>query len=227
MTCRPGRVAAREHMQEALSIYEIIGYVAAVVTIVSLTMTEVLRLRILNLAATIIWTVYGMLIAAPSVVVTNVVLACINVVVLIRILTAKEYFHLVEVKPESEFLATFLNVYEKELRRYYPGFVFQKSDRVFPFFALRNVTAAGLFIVEVRDDGRLFLILDFSTPGYQDLRIGRFVYTPGSRVLDLVREHGFKQVYSEMPGPKQEAYLRRMGFRDAGSDNLLVFDVAA
>ncbi len=212
----------------ALSIPELIGYVASAFTIVSLMMSEVLRLRLMNFVAVTIWTGYGILLQAPALIITNAVLMGINLFFLYRIYTTREFFNLVEVRKEAVYLREFLLAYDKEIRRFYPDFKYDDQANVFPFFALRNVTAAGLFIMEVREDNRLYLMLDFTIPGYRDFKIGRYVYGRDSDVLKSVREHGFDTVYSDMPdSPRQIKYLRRAGFTEDAESGGLRLDLAA
>jgi|ERR1051325_4597590 hypothetical protein len=54
-----------------LNIYELIGYVASVLVAISLTMTSILRLRIINLTGSACFTLYGLLIGAYPVAIVN------------------------------------------------------------------------------------------------------------------------------------------------------------
>ncbi|MEO1643805.1 MAG: hypothetical protein AAFR67_01365, partial [Chloroflexota bacterium] len=64
---------------ELTLIYEIVGYIASALVAVSLLMTSILRLRIINLIGAIVFVVYGVLIVAYPIVLTNAIIVCINV----------------------------------------------------------------------------------------------------------------------------------------------------
>lgn len=192
---------------------EWVGYLASVVTVISLVMTAVMRLRIINLIAVTIWAAYGYLISAPAVVVANVVLMGVNAYFLLRLLTAKEFFHLVEVRKDAVYLAEFLKFFLPQIRKQYPDFEYNPQANVYTFFAMRNVTAAALFIVELREENELYLKLDFTIPGFRDMKVSNYVYAPDSPVLATIRERGFDSVYADEPGEKSiQKYLAKVGF---------------
>lgn len=204
-------------------LYEAVGYFASALTIVSLLMTEFVRFRLISFFANGIWMAFGILISSSSLAGTNALLMGINAFFLVRHLRAKEYFNIVEVRKNAVFLGEFLKAFEKEIQKFYPGFRYDAERDVYPFFALRNVTAAGLFVLEMHPDNRLFLALDFTIPGYRDMKIGRFVYTRGSEVWHKLVKLGHEQVYSEIPASKKQVkYLKSMGFREDASGALLV-----
>lgn len=58
--------------------WEYIGYSASILLIMSLAMSDVYRLRWFNLAGCVVFTVYGVAIAAWPVALTNGLLAVIN-----------------------------------------------------------------------------------------------------------------------------------------------------
>ncbi len=201
-------------MSEAL-IFELVGYVASVITIISLLMANVLRLRILNLGACILWLIYGILINANAVIATNAVLSVVNIYFIVKLLTMKELFNLVEIRKDSAYLQQFLNYYMPEILKFYPEYVYDETENIYAFIAFRNVTAAGLFLVEVREENQLYLKLEFTIPGYRDFRISRYVYADHSNVLRSALENGFSRIYSEIPAsPNQMAYLISMGYRE-------------
>ena len=209
-----------------MNIYEVIGVVASVITVVSLLMTDFVRFRAISFTANTTWFIYGLFIASASVAVTNAILMAVNMFFLVRHLRAKEYFNIVEVRKNAVFLGEFFKAFHDEIQKFYPGFEYDPSRDVYPFFALRNVTAAGLFVLEKQSDGRLHLILDFTIPGYRDMKIGRFVYTRESEVWKKLKSLGHERVFSDHPGSKrQEKYLTSMGFRENPEGDGLVIEL--
>jgi hypothetical protein len=189
--------------------YEIVGYAASVLIAISLMMRSILKLRVINLIGSLFFTVYGLLIQAYPVAAVNFFIVLIDLYYLYQMVSAKEFFRLLEIRPDSEYLGYFLNFYEKDIRRFLPGYHFVPGADKLILFILRNVVPAGLVIGEKRGGDRLHVQLDYAIPGYRDLKIGRFVFQENARAL---RERGIREIYSEPGAPAHARYLERMGF---------------
>lgn len=195
-------------------MYEIVGYIASGLVAISLTMSSILRLRIINLVGAVFFTTYGLLIGAYPIVIVNVVIILINIYYLFQIFTSREYFTLLEARHDSEYLQSFLHFHELEIKKFLPNFTYTPSDTHLIIFILRDMIPAGLFIAEQHADGSLWVLLDFVIPGYRDFKIGQFLF---EQKADFLRQKGIEQIFSE-PGTNTHAgYLRRMGFAPDGS----------
>lgn len=202
-------------------IYETIGYVASVLVAVSLMMSSILKLRVINLIGAISFVVYGLVIGAYPVAAVNFVIVLINLYHLFEIFTTTEYFKLLEVRNNSEYLKYFLNFYDREIRKFIPEFAYQDSALQRVFFVLRNLVPAGLFIVENITAEAMFVRLDFVIPGYRDFKLGKYVYSQGSA---LFKPHCVKTLYSYPGNRAHTDYLRRMGFQpEQASDGTLLY----
>lgn len=196
---------------QAQQIYEIIGYIASVLIAVSLMMRSILRLRMINLVGAVFFTVYGLVIRAYPVAAVNFFIVLIDLYYLYQMLSTREFFRLLEVRPDSEYLRYFLNFYEKDIRQFQPAFQFEPGVPQLAFFILRNLVPAGLLIGELRNDGQdLYVKLDYAIPGYRDLKIGRFLYQDHSG--DFL-SRGIRNIYTEAGAPKHARYLQQMGFQ--------------
>ena len=96
---------------------EALGYAASALIAVSLMMTSVLRLRVVNLIGSVAFLVYGVLIGAVPVVVANVVIVVVNLVFLRRLLFVSEAFGVLRLAPTylRVFPGTLLTQREGEL----------------------------------------------------------------------------------------------------------------
>lgn len=63
---------------------EIMGYVASIMVAISLTMKDIVKLRVLNFIGCSFFVVYGLMIGAMPVVATNAFIACVNVYFLVK-----------------------------------------------------------------------------------------------------------------------------------------------
>jgi len=199
-------------------IYELIGYVASALVAISLMMTSILRLRILNLIGAAAFTVYGLLIVAYPVAVVNAIIVGINVYHLWRMRAEEEYFKLLEVRPESDYLGYFLRFYRDEIRRFFPAFEPDVREGEMSLFVLRNMVPAGLLLGRPRGDGTLDVRLDFVIPGYRDLEVGDFLF---DRQSGYFRGKGIRRIEAEAGTKEHAAYLRKMGFRAAEGDGVM------
>lgn len=194
-------------------VLEIVGYAASILVAVSLMMSSILRLRIVNLVGSAAFTVYGALIGAYPVAVVNLLIVFINLYYLRQMLGSREYFKLLRVSPGSEYLRAFLDFHRDEIRRFLPGFRHEPAEGRLTFFVLRDMVPAGLFVGELGEDGTLRVLLDFVIPRYRDFKTGRYLFADQA---EFFREQGVREIVSEPGNPDHADYLRRMGFaRDA------------
>ncbi|GEM75784.1 YgjV family protein [Vibrio sagamiensis] len=62
-----------------INAVEILGYAASIMVAISLTMKDIIKLRILNFIGCALFTAYGLMIDSWPVVLTNGFIACVNV----------------------------------------------------------------------------------------------------------------------------------------------------
>jgi Bacterial inner membrane protein len=191
------------------NFYEVIGYVASALVAISLMMTSILKLRLINLVGSTCFTIYGLLIGAYPVAVVNFLIVLINLYYLYEAYHTREYFKLLAVSPESEYLQYFLRFYDEEIKRFLPGFSYRPDAGQIVFFVLRNLVPAGLLIARPFEGDSILIDLDFVIPGYRDFKVGRFVFEEKAEVF---KERGIRKVYSRPGTEKHAEYLRSMGF---------------
>ena len=194
-------------------VLEIVGYVASVLVAISLMMSSILRLRLINLAGSAAFTVYGVLIHAYPVAVVNLLIVFINLYYLRQMLGSREYFKLLRVRPDSEYLRYFLDFYREDVQRFVPGFAHVPAEGQLTFFVLRDLVPAGLFVGELRGDGALLVLLDFVIPQFRDFKTGRYLFSDQAAFF---RELGVREILSRPGSRVHSDYLRRMGFVPAG-----------
>src|SRR4051812_11400442 len=96
-------------------VLELVGYAGSALIAISVMMSSIVRLRAINLLGATAFAAYGFLIRAYPVAALNGFIALVNAFYLLRMLRAKEYFRLLPLKPDSEYLPYFLNFYRKEI----------------------------------------------------------------------------------------------------------------
>ncbi|MBR0387465.1 MAG: YgjV family protein, partial [Clostridia bacterium] len=81
------------------TIYEIIGYTGSALVVISMLMTSIIRLRVINLTGSLIFTVYALLIRSYPTAAMNVFLVGINVWHLIRLQKTSRHYDVIRTDP--------------------------------------------------------------------------------------------------------------------------------
>lgn len=191
------------------TLLEFIGYFGSVLIAISLTMKSLLRLRLINLAGALVFTVYGILIRAYPVAALDGIIVAIDLYYLIQMWRQKDYFKLLEVRPDSAYLKSFVEFYQKDIAEYFPNYKFDPHPEDAAVFVLRNMVPAGVLAVHVNGE-QARVVLDFVIPGYRDFRAGRFLFEESAGYF---QQRGITCFVSEPGIPRHEAYLKRMGFQ--------------
>lgn len=190
---------------------ELVGYLASALIVTSLAMTSVVRLRVISFVGSVTFVVYGALIGAWPVIVSNAIIALINVWHLRRELGPRQDLGMVEVHHEDPYLTDFLRTHLDDIHRSQPGFTSAHLDDV-AFVLTREGLPAGALLG--RKDGRdLHVDLDYVMHAYRDSRIGRWLYADRAGAL---RGKGIRRVVATAETDVHRRYLQAMGFAPDG-----------
>ena len=192
------------------TLFELIGYLGSALIVASLSMKSILRLRLLGLAGATVFTIYGVLISAYPIVITNLVIVGIHLYFLRKLLGSTPVFTVLEVRQGSRYLEHFIEYYADDIHRMLPGFNYQPQPNRYRAFILRDMVPAGLFIADIDDGPTVRIQLDYVIPAYRDLKVGRFLYSSNSSIFADPR---ITHVESPPGSQEHRRYLERMGFR--------------
>jgi hypothetical protein len=195
-------------MTETIAL--IVGYIASVFLGISLLVNNDLKFRWLSALGCIAFIIYGLLINAFPVVLTNTILLLINVYQLIKIYSRNENFDLLEFKMHDKFIEKFLLFYKKDINDYFPDYDEDEPSNNISFAVLRDMVIANIFVANVMDDGTAVIKLNYTIPKYRDYKIGKFLFQKEKQFL---LSHGIRRlVYTHVFNKKHETYLIKMGF---------------
>ncbi len=198
-------------------VYEIIGYVASVLVAVSLMMSAIIKLRVVNMIGAFTFSVYGILIGSIPVAAMNGFIVLINIYFLVKLYRDKEYFKLLKVDKESKYLEEFLHFYRDDIKTYQPDFDFDKPYN-FSLFILRDMVPAGLILGNNDPDGELKIDLDFVIPNFRDFKIGDYLFEDK---LNYFKEIGISKILAASGNDAHNKYLERTGFKKVRPDGYL------
>jgi hypothetical protein len=191
------------------AVYELIGYLASGLIVVSLLMNSILRLRIIGLFGATAFTVYGLLIGAYPIALANGVIILIHIFHLTRMLRARaseEYFEVLEVPATSPILRRFVDFHLDDIHRFQPDFEGVRGDEL-ALLILRDAIPAGAVLAQVDADGAR-VVLDYVVPMHRDLRPGRFLWVES----DAFTSRGVTRVVTTAPTAEHARYLNSVGF---------------
>lgn len=194
---------------------ELVGYLASGLIVVSLLMASVLRLRLINLAGSVTFTIYGLLIGAVPIVVANAAIVVINVVHLVRLWRghrAARDLEVVSWPATDPYLGRFLAYHHGELARSQPGFAGVRGDHA-AWVVLREAVPVGVVLARPEpapsgDPHTVLVDLDYVVPAHRDLRPGRAVFGPDGPFAST----GVRRVLTDPGSDAHRRYLERVGF---------------
>ncbi len=210
---------------ETVNLVEWLGYMASVITAISLLMSSIIKLRWFNLFGSLTFCIYGFVINAYPVGVFNGFIVFVNIYYLYKIYNKKEFFKLQLVEYTDGYLTTFFQFYKDELEKYFPTFSVNnmKTENV-SLLVLRNMAVAGVFIGEKLPDSTLKISIDFAIPEYRDFKLGKFVYRDNAAFFEA---NGIKRLVTETQNKEHFNYLKKMGFIKVGErGEISIFEMA-
>ncbi len=186
--------------------------------VLALTMTSVVRLRMVSLAGSITFFVYGTLIDSVPIMITNGSIAVINVWFLRREFASGSPhgrdLGVSHIRADSPFLADFIAFHLIDIHRFQPDFRLPQGDDIVTLLLNRDGLPAGMLIGR-RDGSTLTIDLDYVLGAYRDSRLGRWLYGPGAQVF---RADGIDQLRSAGVTDTHRKYLERVGFHPSLDD---------
>jgi hypothetical protein len=195
-----------------MSIGEIMGYVASVLLAISLLVNGELKFRWVNSFGCVAFIIYGILINAFPVTLTNVILLLINAFQLAKAYKAKEAFDLYEFTPGEKIIDKFLQFYDKDIHHYFPGFSLNNSENNIHFIVLRDMAIANIFVAQLTSDGTANVKINYTIPKFRDYKVGRFILDKEKQYLT---SKGIKQImYTSVANKSHLGFLKKMGFTD-------------
>jgi hypothetical protein len=189
-----------------------IGYLATAFLALSLLVNNDLRFRWLNTLGCVAFIVYGWMIQAFPVMVTNTLLLVINLWYLVKVYRSRagEDFELIAVGAGDPLVQKFLKFYAADIQSYFPAFSGTSTTGDIHFIVLRDMAIANIFIARLSEDGTAEVLINYTVPKFRDFKVGRFLFDRGKEFL---LSRGVRQViYHEVAKPGHAHYLKVVGF---------------
>jgi hypothetical protein len=191
------------------------GYLASLVVLVSLTMTSIVKLRVINFIGCLLFAAFAYFIDSYPTMLMNLGIACINVYYLHQLAGSKDKFKLVSATVDSEYFDHFVATNIKGIKQQTTVNELRAGNSA--FYMLRNNAIAGLLVGTKQDDGVFNVCLDYVTPEYRDLKLAQYLYQTNP---ELIKSRGISVLRATANTSEHSDYLINVGFNKLeGSDN--------
>lgn len=186
-------------------LIEAFGYLGSFLILVSMLMTSVVRLRIINTIGSIIFTIYALIIKSYPTALMNAALVFVNLYFLFKMTKTENHFRVIEVNSDDKMLKEFLDYYHDDIYYNFPDIEFDLKDMNRCFVVFNDEKVVG-FTIGKFNKGVFDLILDYTIPAYRDASIGSFLY-------EKLGTYDIKKVLYKGPLTDSHVdYLKKVGF---------------
>lgn len=198
------------------TVIEIIGYTGSFLVIVSMLMTSLIKLRVINTIGSVIFATYALIIHSYPTAIMQVCLITINLINLYNLYKNKKDYSVIQAGKDDSYLKHFQNTYHDDILKYFPDADKLDTADIEIYLVCCGSTPAGMFCAKKLSDTELSIILDYTTPAYRDCSVGRHLYNYLSTI-------GIKKLHAQNDVPAHVKYLKKMGFvQQKGQNAVLV-----
>jgi hypothetical protein len=194
-----------------MTLLEVFGYVASVLIALSLMMSNIKRLRWINLFGAMAFSCYGYFIDAYPVFLLNGWIALVDVYYLVRIYTFKDQFDLVRLTSVNTPLFTLLvSRYGEDIENLFPNFHLNELNDGVALLVFRNMKPVGLFAFrELSKQGDVEILLDYVIPDERDFKTAKYLF---DRHASVLKDEGVVHLMAKPNDDAHEKYLKKIGF---------------
>lgn len=190
-------------------LIEIFGYLGSTLVVVSMLMSSIVKLRVINTVGSVISCIYAFICHAYPLALMNICLIVINVYSLIHLLKTDKKYELLCVNTDDTLVKNFLSYYENDIKKFFPSFDVSQSVGNDAYVVCCEGNAVGIDIGK-NIDGIFDLLIDYATPAHRDASVGKHFYANISKYqINAVR-------YAQTATPAHEPYMKKMGFKKEG-----------
>lgn len=191
---------------------EIIGYLASILVAISLTMSKILRLRVVNLCGAVCFAIYGFILGAYPVFIVNSFIILINLYYLQKMYRNRDVFDIMNVSKDSSYLKQFYKHYREDILKFFPNFSEELLKEKHILFILRNMRPVNIVIFREQENSITEILLDYTIPEYRDFLNGRYLLS----ILEKGSQKN-RQLVVKSQSKRHNEYLKRLGFHQNGA----------
>ncbi|QFU21584.1 YgjV family protein [Shewanella eurypsychrophilus] len=183
------------------------GYLASLIVLVSLTMTSIKKLRLINLVGCLAFAGFAYLINSYPTMFMNLGIAGINVYYLWKFYSTDEQFKLIAASVNTEYFDHFISENLADIETQTSLCELGKANTA--FYMLRDNSIAGVLVGNNNDKGELSILLDYVTPQYRDFKLANYYFVSHP---DEIKQRGVNTLIAKAATVEHKEYLFNIGF---------------
>ncbi len=200
------------------TMIEWLGYASSIIILISLTMSSVIKLRWINMAGALLFTVYGAFIGAMPVAVVNFGIVLIDLYYIILYYRQKESFISIHADISADLFKYVLKSNEEDIQKQIAIENIADDDEA--VYLLRDNSIAGLLVGRRVDASTMDIKLDYVVPKYRDFKMGNFLFVQHTQSF---KKRGIDRLTAHARDTDHQIYLDKLGFVPIG-DSLYDFE---
>ncbi len=196
------------------TIIELVGYTGSLLVIISMLMTSLTKLRVVNSIGCIVFATYALIIKSYPTAAMQACLLIINCIGLYNLSKNKKQYSITELKNGDSYINFFIESYKNDIEKFFPkvgGFsaTSVSDDKAKIFMTVTGSTTVGIMLARKVTDDTLEIDLDYTVPAYRDCSAGKFLF-------EYLEEKGWKKLLAKNDVAEHKEYLNKMGFKAQG-----------
>ena len=170
---------------------EIYGYIGSALVVISMLMTSVKKLRIINMAGSLISGTYALIIGSLPLALMNFCLIAINAYNLFKLMRMNNEYDMMSASKDDSMLRFFIDKYYDDIVKYFLDFKKEESfDKAFVVWC--DGKPVGVLLGNLIGENEIDIIIDYSIPSFRDLTVSKYIYKKlpeeGINKLSFARE---------------------------------------
>lgn len=149
-----------------LLVYNCIGYAGSLFVIISMMMTQMIKLRFFNSTGCVFSIIFCVLTLNMPVLILNASLLIINVFQIIRYFSTKRIYEIIDIEVTGHTLRHFINKYRQRIMAENPSFFNRYPDSNYAKVVFCDDAVVGM-IVGRRDGDKVDFFMNYVDPNYR------------------------------------------------------------
>lgn len=187
-------------------LIELFGYLGSILVLVSMMMSSILKMRIINGTGSAIFATYALIIHSYPTALMNFCLVIINVYNLYKLMKKDVQYEMVEGTANESFLQYLIAHYYEDIKQFFPNLDACIKSYDIACIVCHDSTPTGIMLGNKVDEKTIKMSIDYSVPAYRDCSVGKYLYQ------ELAKK-GYQHLLFTGNQEKHEWYLKKMGFQ--------------
>ncbi|AJQ93670.1 hypothetical protein [Gynuella sunshinyii] len=202
---------------------ELFGYFGSMLVAISLMMSNLKKLRWINLFGSSTFATYGLLIKAWPVFFLNGWIAAVDIFYLWLLYRQRDQFSLIELDlnyDKSKLAQLFVGQYQNDIKRFFSRFSIHKLKECQLIITFRNLKPCGLLAYQLLDkngETKAWIELDYVSPEFRDYKNAEVVFLT---LKERLKQAGVNSIETLGGHQAHEQYLQRIGFTQSGDPSI-------